>query len=65
VPGQTVNLNGSALLSESKAEQEALRNELKQTLTELTYAKLSERDGTLSDNTAKVLQKVPNYIFVG
>lgn len=65
VPGQTVNLNGSSLLSESKAEQEALRNELKQTLTELTYAKLSERDGTLSENTAKVLQKVPNYIFVG
>ncbi len=65
VPGQTVTLNGSALITEGKAEQDALRNELKQTLTELTYAKLSERDGTLADNTAKVLQKVPNYIFVG
>jgi len=65
VPGQTVNLNGSALVSEGKAEQDALRDELKATLAELTYAKLVETDAGMLENTEKVLDKVPNYIFVG
>ncbi len=65
VPGQTVNLNGSALVSEAKTEQNALRDELKATLAELTYAKLAETDANMLENTEKVLDKVPNYIFVG
>ncbi len=65
IPGESVTLNGSALLSEAKAEQNALRDELKTTLAEMTYAKLSEKDAGISENTEKVLDKVPNYIFVG
>jgi hypothetical protein len=65
VPGQTVNLNGTALISEGKDEQSKLRDELKQTLAELTYAKMAEQDAGLLENTEKVLDKVPNYIFVG
>lgn len=65
VPGDNITLNGPALLSESKAEQEKLREELKTTLAELTYAKLAEQDANLSENAEKVLEKVPNYIFVG
>ena len=65
VPGQTVNLNGSALVNEAKTEQNALRDELKATLAELTYAKLAETDANMLENTEKVLDKVPNYIFVG
>ena len=65
IPGDNVSLNGSALLSEAKAEQEKLREELKTTLSEMTYAKLIEKDGTISDNAEKVLDKVPNFIFVG
>ena len=48
-----------------KEEQNKLRDELKQTLTELTYAKMAESDANLLENTEKVLDKVPNYIFVG
>ncbi len=65
IPGETVTLNGTALISEGKDEQEKLRAELKETLAELTYAKMVEKDGTMMDNADKVLQKVPNYIFVG
>ena len=65
VPGQSVSLNGPALISEAKAEQTALRDELKATLAELTYAKLAEQDASLLESTEKVLDKVPNYIFVG
>ena len=65
IPGESVTLNGSALITEGKDEQEKLREELKTTLAELTYAKLAEQDAGMLDNTEKVLEKVPNYIFVG
>ena len=65
IPGESVTLNGTALLSEAKDEQNKLRDELKQTLTELTYSKMSETDAGTIDSTQKVLEKVPNYIFVG
>ena len=65
IPGESVTLNGSALLSEAKEEQNKLRDELKETLSELTYAKMAEQDASLLENTGKVLEKVPHYIFVG
>ena len=65
IPGESVTLNGSALISEGKEEQDKLREELKTTLAELTYAKMVETDGAMMENADKVLQKVPNYIFVG
>ena len=65
IPGETVTLNGSALISEGKDEQEKLRAELKETLAELTYLKLTERDSTMADNAQKTLQKVPYHIYVG
>lgn len=65
IPGDNVTLNGTALISEGKDEQEKLRTELKETLAELTYAKLAEQDSGMLENTGKVLEKVPNYIFVG
>lgn len=65
IPGENVTLNGSALISEGKDEQLKLRDELKTTLAEMTYAKLAEQDAGMLENTEKVLDKVPNYIFVG
>tara|TARA_R100000005_G_scaffold95864_1_gene79221 strand:- start:448 stop:1707 length:1260 start_codon:yes stop_codon:yes gene_type:complete len=65
IPGESVTLNGTALISEAKTEQDKLREELKTTLADMTYNKLAEKDATMSDNAEKVLDKVPNYIFVG
>jgi len=65
IPGESVTLNGTALISEAKDEQEKLRTELKETLAEITYAKLAERDSAMLENAEKGLTKVPNYIFVG
>lgn len=65
IPGESVTLNGSALISEGKDEQLKLRDELKTTLAEMTYAKLAEQDAGMLENAEKVLDKVPNYIFVG
>ena len=49
----------------SKDEQEKLRTELKETLAELTYAKLAESEAAKLENAEKTLTKIPNYIFVG
>ena len=65
IPGESVTLNGPALISEAKAEQDKLREELKTTLAEMTYNKLAEKSATMTDNVEKILDKVPNYIFVG
>jgi hypothetical protein len=65
IPGESVTLNGPALISEGKDEQLKLRDELKTTLAEMTYAKIAEQDAGILESTEKVLDKVPNYIFVG
>ena len=65
IPGESVTLNGPALITEGKAEQDALREELKTTLDELTYAKLVEKDAAIADSTNKVFAGVPVPVFVG
>jgi hypothetical protein len=64
-PNGNVTLNASELLTQAKDEQEKLREELKTILDELTYAKLAERDATIMDNTLKVNEKIPLFIFRG
>jgi ssDNA-specific exonuclease RecJ len=65
IPGEAVSLNSAELLSQAKSEQEALREELKTTLDELTYSKLAEQDGVISDSAEKVLSDIPTGIYVG
>ena len=65
IPGDTVTLNSGDLLSQAKTEQDALREELKTVLDELTYAKLAERDAAIMDNATKTQQHIPLPFFVG
>jgi len=65
IPGESVTLNAAELLGQAKAEQDALRLELKETLDQLTYAELATIDSTLQDSTANVLKNIPAGIFVG
>jgi hypothetical protein len=65
IPGESVTLNHADLLSQAKAEQDALREELKTTFDELTYVKLAEVDATLGDHTEKLLGDIPTGIYVG
>ena len=58
-------MNGSTLITEGRDEQKNLREELKTTLSELTYAKLSEMGASMTENAAKALNQVPLNIFVG
>jgi hypothetical protein len=61
IPGESVTLNADALLSQAKEEQEKLREELKTTLDELTYKKLTEDAAVITDSTMKINQTIPTY----
>jgi len=65
IPGESVTLNASDLLSQAKDEQNSLREELKTQLAEMTYQKLTESDKSIIDNTATILERAPLKIFVG
>ena len=65
IPGNDITLNGSDLISQSKEEQEKLREELKQVLDQLTYKQLAEDDATVVENSNRVMQQIPAAVFVG
>ena len=65
IPGESVTLNHSELLSQGKEEQDKLREELKTILDEMTYPKLIESDAQMTDNALKVFTSAPNYILMG
>jgi len=65
IPGDSVTLNGSDLVSQGKEEQNSLREELKSTLAELTYQKIAEQEAAAVDASEKVLQRIPYSVYVG
>jgi len=65
IPGESVTLNGPALVSEAKAEQKELKEELMKVLEDTAYDKLAERDASIVDNAGKMLNPIPNLIYVG
>ena len=56
---------GPVVVSQSKEEQDKLREELKTVLDELTYAKLAERDGEIADSVKKSQITIPLSVYVG
>jgi hypothetical protein len=60
-----VTLNGTALKDESKAEKEALRNELKTIMDELTYTKLAQDDQTKISAVVETFKAIPMPVYTG
>jgi hypothetical protein len=65
IPGNDVTLNGPSLISESKDEQQSLREELKTVLDEMVYGELAKGDAELQNNINDVIGKIPRGIYVG
>ena len=65
IPGNDITLNGPALVSESKEEQQNLRTELKETLDQMVYTALAEKDQALQNSVSDIVQKIPAGIYVG
>ena len=60
IPGNDISMNGDALISAGKEEQSALRDELKE-----TYSEMMAGDAETVENSNAVMQKVPTGIFTG
>jgi hypothetical protein len=65
IPGETVNLNASDLLTQAKDEKTTLREELTKLLDETTYSKIIETDKTMVENQNAIVTNSPLGIFVG
>tara|TARA_B100000700_G_scaffold318136_1_gene410729 strand:+ start:535 stop:1806 length:1272 start_codon:yes stop_codon:yes gene_type:complete len=65
IPGESVTLNYSDLLSQAKEEQTSLKEKLTEMLKEVEYPALAKQDQELSDAAANVLKVTPLPIFVG
>mgnify|MGYP001349093810 CR=1 FL=1 len=65
IPGESVTLNHSELLSQAKEEQQALKDKLREMLKEVEYPALAKSDQELTDASTNVLKVTPLGIFVG
>jgi len=65
IPGESVTLDGPALITQGQTEQEKLREELKTVLSELTYSKIAEEDVALLAAVNTVQEKIPMLIYTG
>jgi hypothetical protein len=65
IPGNDITLNGGALISEAKEEQNSLREELKTVLDEMVYGKLAEGDAQIQASVSEIVKHIPNGIYVG
>ena len=65
IHGESVTLDGPALISQGQGDQEKLREELKTILDELTYTKVAQSDVELSDAVNSVEKRVPMLIYPG
>ena len=65
IPGESVTLNHSELLSQAKDEQEKLKTQLMEMLDKMKYIDLAKNDQELTDAAAAALKNSPLPIFVG
>lgn len=65
IPGESVTLNHSELLSQAKEEQTELKEKLAEMLKEMEYTELVKLDNEKADATANVFAKSPLPIYVG
>ena len=65
IPGDSVTLNHSELLSQAKEEQQQLKDKLHEMLKEVEYKELVKYDSETTEATTTVYKGSPLPIFVG
>ena len=65
IPGESVTLNYSSLLSEAQKEKDDLRQSLTEMLKEIEYTELSKKDQEKVAAAEETLRRSPLPIFVG
>lgn len=59
IPNSEVSLNGSDLISNGRADRDALKDKLRELLNEMTYDKLIDIQATRAENIQKQLKYIP------
>ncbi len=65
IPNSSVQLNGTALITEGKEEQAKLREELQKILDEMTYEKMTEVQTNMAEKSQGIIQTYPMFIYQG
>jgi hypothetical protein len=65
IPGESVTLNHSELLSQAKEEQTSLKDKLRELLKEMEYVQLTKDDSERATAAAETMKFSPLPIFVG
>jgi len=65
IPGESVTLNHTELLSQAKDEQQQLKDKLMEMLKEVEYKELVKYDSESADATQNIFKNSPLPIFVG
>jgi hypothetical protein len=65
IPGDSVTLNHSELSTQSTNDMQALKEELKTILDEMTYRALAEKDAAMVTAIDTVQQEIPMMIYQG
>ena len=65
IPGESITLNHSELLSQAKEEQQQLRDKLMEILDSVTYPELAKTETEMSDAATATLKNSPLPIFIG
>jgi len=65
IPGESVTLNHSELLSQAKEEQQQLRDKLIEILDKVNYNQLAKNDAEMGEAAAQAFKHSPLPIFIG
>lgn len=65
IPNGDVTLNGTQLITDARAEMDALRAQLKEMLEETVYSKIMEREAAQAQNLQEIFARVPLGIYIG
>ena len=65
IPGSEVSLDGAALRAEAQTEKDALIEQLRENLNEVSKKQRMENESNMVDQQQKIIQKVPLNIYIG
>ena len=65
IPGSEVSLDGAALRAEAQSEKDALIEQLRENLNEVSRKVRMENEAAMVDQQQQIVQKVPLNIYVG
>lgn len=65
IPGGDLSLDGADMVQDARAEMDALRNELRDMLDQMSYDRLAQKEAEQAESLLRVLSGIPLKIYTG